>query len=527
MFSSRRSLLKFAAAAALPGVWRTSLAQTPPSDYPFPLGVASGPGLPSGVVLWTRYAPGLAHSLESLAHLPFDQFKIRRAAPAAAGAVELQWEVAADEGFTRVIRRGTARATRELGHSVHVELPDLPVGPWLFYRFRAGSATSPVGRTRAAGPAERLRFALASCQHYETGHFGAYRHMLADEPDFVLFVGDYIYEGGPRADRWRPHPFPSCRTLADYRLRYSLYKSDPALQAMHAHCPWLTVWDDHEVSNDYARDRGENLEVDGRARRLAGYQAYYENMPLPVAVLAEPWQHVRLWRSLGWGDLAHFTLLDGRQYRDPQACPKPGRGGGSTPEDLACPERRAPQRSMLGAEQLRWLQSELARPNAQWQFVVQQTLLSSLVRDNGVRRYWTDGWDGYPAERERILAAIAASPTPNTVVLGGDVHANWVCNVKRDFEQAESAVIATEFCGTSISSESGWDAAKSARVKARNPHALFGDSVTRGYLLGDLSRAKLSVRLRGIDDARQLEPTAFDLARFEVLDGQPGARRLA
>ena len=527
MFVSRRSLLKFAAAAAVPGAWRAPLAQTPAhAGDPFPLGVASGPGLPAGVVLWTRYAPGLAATLAQLSHLPLKEFAARRDALPVGPAVELAWEVAEDETFSRIVRRGTTRATAKLGHSVHVELQDLPAGPWFYYRFRVGSTTSPVGRTRVAGRLESLRFALASCQHYETGHFGAYRPMLADSPDLVLFVGDYIYEGGPRKERWRPHPFPSCRTLADYRLRYSLYKLDPALQAIHAACPWLVVWDDHEVSNDYARDRGQALELDGRARRLAAYQAYYENLPLPAAVLIEPWDHVRLWRSLAYGDLARFTVLDGRQYRDPQACSEPGRGGSTTVEDSVCPERHAAGRTLLGAEQMGWLRSELARSGAQWQFVVQQTVFSPLVRDTGLARYWTDGWDGYPAERERVLAAMTAGAARNTVVLGGDLHSSWVCNVKSSFETPGAPVIAAEFCGTSISSESGWSNAKSERVKARNPHTLFGESETRGYVLSELGRDRLLVRLRGVSDVRQSEPHAFDLARFEVSDGKPGTRRV-
>lgn len=525
MTISRRTLLQTAAAAALPLAWRPLAAQ-PPVDDPFPLGVASGPGLPTGVVLWTRWAPGLARQIEALSKLPVADFVARRDAQPAAPAVELQWEVAEDAAFTRIVRRGNTVARPELGHSVHVELPDLPAGPWFHYRFRAGNAVSATGRTRAAGPLESLRFALASCQHYETGRFGAYQAMRADDPDLVLFVGDYIYEGGPRAERWRPHPFPSCRTLADYRLRHALYKLDPDLQAMHAHCPWLLTWDDHEVSNDYARDQGEVLDVDGRARRLAAYQAYYENQPLPAAVLVRPWDEVRLWRSLAFGGLARLSVLDDRQWRDPQACPERGRGGAATVEDEACPERRDPQRSLLGAEQMAWLRSELARGGTDWQFIVQQTLFSPLVRDPGKARYWTDGWDGYPAERERVLAAIAAGAARNTVILGGDVHANWVSQVLRDYARADSPVIAAEFCGTSISAESSWDDARTARVAARNPHTLYGKSTVRGYALGELNRTRLEVRLRGIDDARKPRPDAYELARFEVRAGEPGVRRV-
>jgi alkaline phosphatase D len=523
---NRRALLRLALAAALPLPWRAAALAPPrlPAD-PFPLGVASS-AVEDGVVLWTRVAPTIEATLERLSHLPFDEYlAARRRIPGPGEPFDVRWELAADENFRTIVRRGTAPALPELAHSVHVELAGLAPGRWYFYRFLLGDAVSPVGRTRALpAAAERLRFALASCQHYEYGRFGAYETMRADDPDLVLFVGDYIYEGGPRERRFRPHPFPAARTLADYRLRHALYKLDPALQRMHAHCPWLLTWDDHEVSNDYAGDTGEDPAIDGAARRAAAYQAYYEHMPLPAAALVERFSHVRLYRRLDAGALASFFVLDGRQYRDRQACQAPGRGGSSVVDDAACPERRDDARTLLGAEQMRWLRAELPARRARFNFLVQQTLFSQVARGNGERRFWNDGWDGYPAERARVTALLARARNP--VVLGGDVHATYVCDVKADFDDPGSPVIATEFCGTSITSPTSLSAEAIARLAATNPHVRFADGTKRGYLLADLTPHALRVQLRAADDVTLPVPRVSTAAEWRVRDGRAGAEAL-
>lgn len=523
----RRALLRLALAAALPLPWRARAALTPPrlKADPFALGVASG-AVRDRVVLWTRVAPAIDTTLERFSHLPLDDYlTARRRFNGPAEPFDVRWELAADENFRAVVRRGTAPALPELGHSVHVELTGLEPGRWYFYRFLLGDAVSAVGRTRAQpAAADRLRFALASCQHYEYGHFGAYEAMRADDPDLVLFVGDYIYEGGPRERRFRSHPFPAARTLFDYRLRHALYKLDPALQRMHAHGPWLVTWDDHEVSNDYAGDHGEDPAIDGAARRAAAYQAYYEHMPLPAAALVERFSHVRLYRRVDVGALAAFFVLDGRQYRHRQACQAPGRGGSNVVEDAACPERRDPARTLLGAEQLRWLRAELPASRARFNFLVQQTLFSQVARGNGERRFWNDGWDGYPAERARVAALLARARNP--VVLGGDVHTTYVCDVKADFDDPASPVIATEFCGTSMTSPTSLSAAAIARLAASNPHVRFADGTRRGYLLAELTPQGLHVQLRAADDVTLPVPRVSTAAEWRVGDGRAGAELL-
>ena len=524
----RRTWFKLALAASVPGAWRPghALAQAKASSDPFALGVASAATGPGALVLWTRVVPELDAQIARFSKLPLEDYLVaRRAFVEPSGMLDVRWELATDDAFRGIVRRGTSQAPAELAHSVHVELAGLAPGQTYYYRFLYGDATSPVGRTRVLpAQATRLRFALASCQHYEHGYFGAYEAMRADAPDLVLFVGDYIYEGGPRDGRFRTHPFPSARTLFDYRLRYGLYKLDPALQKMHQSCPWLLTWDDHEVSNDYARDVGEDLELDGAARRGAAYQAYYEHMPLAAAALIERFSNVRMYRRIQVGDLATFIVLDDRQYRDRQACQPAGRGGSSVVDDRACPQRRDTSRTLLGAEQMTWLRQELRATRARWTLLTQQTAFSRMLRNDKGHRFWTDGWDGYPAERDRVLAMLAEARAPNPVVLGGDVHTTYVCNVKSDFDAPHSATIASEFCGTSITSPSSFDARRMATLIDANPHVLFGDGMHRGYLLADLTPGNLQVRLRAMDDVTQRAPKVSTLGAWIVEDGRPGPR---
>ena len=242
---------------------------------PFTLGVASGYPLPNGVVLWTRLAPS----------------PLIPGGGMSPDVVIVDWEVASDDRMGQIVRRGTAAASPAWAHSVHVEVDGLEPGRWYWYRFRAGSEVSPVGRTRTA-PAvnaslERLRFAFASCQQYEQGYYGAHHRMAGDNLDLLVFLGDYIYEASWGRDHVRHHGAPEPFTLEDYRIRHALYKTDADLQAAHAACPWIMTWDDHEVSTTtrtIARSRLDPREW-FLERRAGAYQAYYEHMPLRHAMV--------------------------------------------------------------------------------------------------------------------------------------------------------------------------------------------------------------------------------------------------
>jgi len=263
--------------------------------YPFALGVASGSPRARSIVLWTRLAP-----------LPLQGGGMEPV------PCEVRWEIAADESFRRIVKSGAALASPERAHAVHVEVDGLDPAREYFYRFGTGDARSPTGRTRTA-PApgqgdERLRLAFASCQQFEQGYYGAHRHLADEGVDLVAFLGDYIYESSWGNDHVRKHGTPEPRTLADYRNRYALYRSDPNLQASHACAPWIVVWDDHEVENDYADDRSEELDPDFLARRAAAYRAYFEHMPLRASVLREG-NEVRIYDRYEWGSLATIHAL--------------------------------------------------------------------------------------------------------------------------------------------------------------------------------------------------------------------------
>jgi alkaline phosphatase D len=481
------------------------------SAAPFTLGVASGYPQPGRVVLWTRLAPE----------------------PLAPGGgmnpdvVPVRWELGRDELLKDVFASGTAYATPEWAHAVHVEVAGLqPARPY-WYRFSAGDAASPIGRTHTAPPIagrpSRLRFAFVSCQQYEQGYFGAYRHLVADDPDLVLHLGDYIYEATWGRDLVRSHGDGEAITLDDYRRRYALYKADPDLQAAHAVCPWLFTWDDHEVENDYASDRSQNLDEPAwfLARRAAAYKAWYEHQPVPRAMVPYG-AAARIHTRQAFGTLAEFFVLDDRQYRSHEACPRPGRGGSTSVDAAECTELADPSRTMLGAAQEQWLGAGLAASRARWTILAQQTRMAQWDERAGRgRAAWTDAWDGYPAARRRVLEALAQKANP--VVIGGDIHAFNVNELKLDFDDPKAPVVASEFVGSSITSQ-GWAQKRVDDLRADNPHVLLADSSHRGYVRVELTPAAMKVDLRGMEHVRTREAGCSTLASFIVEDGHPGPK---
>jgi alkaline phosphatase D len=502
MFTRRRFLQSLGAAAALPHVGKLR-AQT----YPFSLGVASGYPSPSSIALWTR--------LTGVNPLP----------------IRVRWELAADEAFKSVVRYGEETALPEWAHSVHLEVEGLEPERWYWYRFAAGDAQSRIGRTRTAPAATKVggnvRFAFASCQQYEQGYFGAYRHIVADAPDLVAFLGDYIYESSWGRDHVRKHNAPEPYSLEDYRARYTLYRSDPDLQEAHAACPWIATWDDHEVDNDYADDRPE----DGMAReaflvrRAAAYRAYYEHMPLPPRMQPEG-PRMQIYTHLDWGTLARFHVLDCRQYRSWHACPRPGRRGGSNTVDVeACTRITAPGRSMLGRRQERWLENGLGESRAKWNVIAQTTAMAQFDQKPGPgRRAWTDGWDGHPAARERLLGTFKSKNVANPVVIGGDVHCFNVSQLKLDFDDPASPTVASEFVGTSLTSQA-WPQERMNQYLPDNPHILLGESRYRGYTRVDITPQRWSADLRIMETVQRRDASCSTLATYVVEEGKPGPVR--
>jgi alkaline phosphatase D len=505
----RRSLLQVAAASA-GSLWlpRSAWSQPHLPDNPFTLGVASGSPTHESVVLWTRLlAEGWFQSLGKQ-------------------AVTVRWEVGHDDQFRRIVQSGQAQALAGLAHSVHVEVTGLEPDRWYFYRFMTGNWESATGRTRTF-PApdaivQKLRLAYASCQRWEHGYYGAWRHMREENLDAVLFLGDYIYEYPIAGNPVRVHNGGWALTLDDYRKRHALHKSDADLQAMHAACPWLVTWDDHEVQNDYA---GVTAGANGppvesfTERRAAAYQAYYEHMPVRASALAGA--GMRMYSQQRFGRLANLVLLDNRQYRDPHVCARPWQSGAGIVDPADCPAWNDPGRTLLGAAQERWLDSTFAQSAQGWTVIGQQTLFGQRDARPGPGQYlWNDGWDGYSAARGRFTQSLQRQQVANPVLFGGDVHENWVGHVKADYARPDSASVGVEFCGTSITSRPGGNGRTAERL-SENPHFVFADAQRRGYGVAEFTPGLLTTTLRAIDDPARSDTGVQTLARFAVQAGRP------
>ncbi len=506
---NRRSFILGTSSLAAAAMWSTRAVgavkrQPTFSSYPFSLGVASGDPASDGVVLWTRLAP---KPLEG-GGMPDE-------------TVEVSWVVAEDEQMTRVARKGTTVARPDWGHSVHVEVEGLRPNRWYWYQFKSGSEVSPKGRTRTMPLADAmpnsLRFVFTSCQHYETGYYTAFEHMVREDLDLVVQLGDYIYEYAGIDDRVRRHTGLEIASVEDYRNRYALYKSDPALQTMHAAAPWLVTWDDHEVDNNYANAISEEKDVqqkDFLQRRANAYKVYYESMPLRRSALPRG-PNMKLYRNVPFGRLADFFVLDTRQYRTDQPC-----GEGKKP---LCDEAMDPSNTLLGKRQRNWLFNGLQRSETEWNILAQQVMMARVDRTAGPEiGYSMDQWPSAEMERRRILKFMHDREIRNPVVLTGDIHSNWANELIADFDELDSATVATEFVGTSISS--GGDGPRNPNdldeLYSENPFVKFHNT-ERGYVSCQVSEKEWRTDYRTVEYVTRRGAPINTRASFVLENGRP------
>jgi alkaline phosphatase D len=480
----------------------------------FRLGVASGDPLPDSVILWTRLAPR---------PLELDGGMGRASAT-------VKWEVASDESFANVVGRGSVEATAAFGYSVHVDVKGLTPDSWYYYRFKHGNEVSPVGRTRTTpelGAAmSRLRVGQTSCANWQSGFYQLYGDLAAQEPDYWLALGDYIYEysGSPdnrylrpsqkkpsRPIPWDSEPF----SIAEYRRQYGLYRSDKHLQRLHATAPYSVIWDDHEVDNNFTSGKsgGDGQKDKGKflARRAAGFQAFYENHAIRIEPPRPKPRQMRIYREITWGSLATFLMLDGRQYRSDQP-------GEDTPSDFGgwVDGMFDPEATMLGDSQELWLAERLRDSAARWNFIAQQTVMSNVNGGVGIPLlskglYNYDSWDGYWYARDRLVSAIKDGQVRNPVVLTGDFHCNLAFDLldawpdPRDFPNMIDQIAATkEWEATRVGTEIATGAISSPtffepggpipRPDIVGPATLegtswaqYGELLNNGYVLHDIT----------------------------------------
>ena len=479
---------------------------------PFTLGVASGDPDPSGFVIWTRLAPDPL-AADGRAGMPSRRYRV-------------QWQVASDPRFRRIVQDGSTVTGPNVAHSVHVEVEGLRPDREYYYRFRVPGHVSRTGRGRTApaygdvGAGQRLDLVTVSCANMPFGYFTAYRRLAQERPDLVVFLGDYVYErgGGPR-NLGRQHRGGELLTLADYRRRHAQYKTDPDLQRAHAVAPWLAVWDDHEVANNYAGEvSGNPREQRGfPRRRAAAYRAYYEHMPLRARARPDGGDMV-LFRRVRWGGLASIHLLDTRQYRDDQAC----QGGIDE-----CAEASQPRRTMLGRTQERWLARGFRSAPSRWDLVAQQAFFGRRDTDPGpAAPVALDAWDGYPAARSRLIGSWVDAGVRNPIVLSGDVHSHWAGDLRRDPADPGSPLVGSELVTTSVTSGGdGYDEADGRHPWfPQNPDLKFWTNL-RGYVSTTITPGSLEARFRCVPRVSVVGDKVFTRSTWVVEDRVRGLQQ--
>lgn len=504
----RRTFLQ----SALAGLGGVSIARPLAADVahsvsPFTLGIASGDVTDREAVLWTRLAP--------------DPQRADGGMPST--SVPVLWELARDPQMRRVVQRGRTNAVQALAHSVHVELEGLTPGSTYWYRFTAGSQQSRIGRTRTL-PARgvdpgAVRFVTASCQNYTHGHFVAYDHIVRDNPDFVIHLGDYIYDTS-FGETFRSHETERAPvTLDDFRRRHALYKTDQHLQNAHAQIPFFVAVDNHDAIEDNNPEQA--------AQRSAAYQAWYEHMPVRGFKGAGV-NALEIHRHIALGDLLQISLLDVRQFRDQRSvCDGPvdsSYGFGNYRE--RCEAVFDSERTMLGDAQEQWLVRQVRDNPCAWNVLASPgPFLPFSYQHQGKDLRYIGAWDVYPAQRQRIARALSEAPVGHPLVLSGDVHSFWTMDGALA-TQPQERIPVVEFVTSSISAN--WPPQLAQPVTdnlAFNPQVQFYDPLHRGYLLHEVNRDLWHTFAQAVSDTRSQQSVLTRVASFRVQRGKPGVAR--
>ncbi|NNK29008.1 MAG: phosphodiesterase, partial [Flavobacteriaceae bacterium] len=466
---------------------------------PFYHGVASGDPLQNSVIIWTRVTPETSLS-----------------------KIEVKWEVSTDKMFNNNVLNGIVNTYPEKDYTIKVDVTSLLPGTTYYYRFKALDGVSPIGITRTSPESyKELKFAIASCSNYEFGYFNAYGRM-AEEPglDAIIHLGDYIYEYGEGVygdtTIGRVHiPKYEILSLSDYRSRYSQYRLDPDLQAAHRNHPFITIWDDHEITDNAYVDGANNHqedEGDYQKRKAIAKQVYYEWMPI-----RDKEYH---YRKLSFGNLADLFMLDERL-------------AGRTKQAEGPDDPQLKNKKLLGDAQMTWFEITLKNSNAQWKIIGNQVIYSYL--DWGYPEFRTnmDSWDGYPTDQQKVADIIKGNSIENVIFVTGDTHRAWAFEATNEPfnsynpETAEGA-FAVEFGVSSINSANADERFSSESVRAHekkimspdlNPHLKFTNMRDHGYLLLTLTEEEATANFKIVNTNRRRDPNIYTEKVFSVMKG--------
>ncbi|OLP18147.1 hypothetical protein BST81_14110 [Leptolyngbya sp. 'hensonii'] len=494
----------------------------------FPQSVASGDPQPHGITLWTRVEPQQS------------------------GPIVLLFQVAQDPNFKQLVLAGYAVTTAAKDYTAKVQVHNTALQPFTtyYYRFIHNNAVSPVGRFKTL-PARRdhitkVRFAYISCQDYTNGFYTAMRFLSTEEVDFVVHLGDYIYEqvyGGVRPIQALPSGEKVATTLEDYRYLYRTYRSDPNLQRLHEQFAFIAIWDDHEFANDayrqYSIDTPDESQNRNPRRRRAANRAWAEY--IPAAPDFEPDEgaidSIQIYRSFVFGDLMELVMTDERLYRDGPPC---GLQEQPTATNLearyftpGCANLKNPARSMLGKTQRQWFLSKMVKSTRTWkiwgnevmtlQFKIKAQFSQALFGIPLDLFFTLDQWDGYPAERQFIFSLLDKAGVKNFVTITGDLHTFIAGYQLLNFDDPTSKPIGVEFVGGSISSSNIAEQRPDLPTQvvnnvayASNPHFKFFNSATHGYTLVEVTPEAMTVTYRSVSTITDLNATVSTLAAFKV-----------
>ena len=548
---SRRNFLIGAgvvAGASLIPLVGASSASAASSSGVFSLGVASGDPLPTAVIIWTRLALNPTAPDGGMPNQP----------------IEVRWEVAKDSSFRKVEKSGRYTALPQFGHSVHVDVTGLDEGRWYYYRFSALGQISTVGRTRTAPEAEakapRLRLATANCQDFQNGYYSAYNAMANEDLDLIVFLGDYIYEYDPKstfADRLhtQTEAFAAgagndqLNTIGDYRARYGLYNSDPSIQAARANVPWICMWSDHEVENNYASFIDEVDDKPGTpqyqdpiafaAQRARAYQVWWENMPVRIDQTQLGTPYLRIYRDFSWGRLASIYATDSRQYRTPQITHLYSLSNDVGPAFLGQLNATG---DIYGADQFNWLAGRFAASRSTWDVLLNEVmvgrfrfpnpndlpailghLIAPPTPDQALANL--DEWDGYAPFRRKVMGLLATRPSP--VVLTGDIHSTWVNNLRLNPDDTTTPVVATEFVSASITSQGFTQGIPDAYIRPLNayynPDAQYFQAERHGYNVCTVTPTEFRTDVRLVDSISTPTSLVSTASSWVTRAGIPGA----